>query len=271
MSGPEPRPGPETAPGRGPEQGSGAASAPRPLDAAAGGPAAPGRGLGVDLALFDDTDDDADAEETPAGQARAPQPAAGVPGGQPLDTGLLRGRLEAVLFVVDQPVDEETLAAAVESTVADVRDALVELAAEHERRRGGVTLRRVGEGWRLYTRDEHAPVVERYLLGGQRNRLTQAALETLAVIAYQQPVTRARVSAVRGVGVDGVMRSLVSRGLVREVGTDPDTGGHLYGTTALFLERLGLRSLEELPALAPLLPDTASVLEERPRARSAGG
>jgi segregation and condensation protein B len=125
-------------------------------------------------------------------------------------------------------------------------------------------LRRVGEGWRLYTRDEHAAAVERWLGEGQRSRLSQAALETLAVIAYRQPVTRARISAIRGVGVDGVMRTLLARGLVHEVGSDPDTGGGLYGTTPLFLERLGLTGLDELPALAPLLPEPSSVLDEHP-------
>jgi segregation and condensation protein B len=108
--------------------------------------------------------------------------------------------------------------------------------------------------------------VERYLMDGQRSRLTQAALETLAVIAYRQPVTRARVSAIRGVGVDGVMRTLITRGLVHEVGTDPDSGGGLYATTPLFLERLGLSSLEDLPELAPLLPETSVMLDEHPDA-----
>jgi segregation and condensation protein B len=145
-----------------------------------------------------------------------------------------------------------------------VRTGLGRLADGYDQRRSGLTLRRVGEGWRLYTREEHAPVVERYLIDGQRSRLTQAALETLAVIAYRQPVTRARVSAIRGVGVDGVMRTLLTRGLVHEVGTDPDSGGGLYATTPLFLERLGLRSLEDLPELAPLLPETSTMLDEHP-------
>ena len=123
----------------------------------------------------------------------------------------------------------------------------------------------MGEGWRLYTREEHAAVVERYLVDGQRSRLTQAALETLAVIAYRQPVTRARVSAIRGVGVDGVMRTLLARGLVHEVGTDPDSGGGLYATTPLFLERLGLTGLDELPELAPLLPETVVDARRAPR------
>jgi segregation and condensation protein B len=176
----------------------------------------------------------------------------------------LAGGLEALLFVMDDPADEQTLAGALRCTVAQVRAGLAELAAGYDERRSGLTLRKVGEGWRLYTREEHAGVVERYLIDGQRSRLTQAALETLAVIAYRQPVTRARVSGIRGVGVDGVMRTLLSRGLVHEVGTDPDTGGGLYATTPLFLERLGLRSLGDLPELAPLVPETSAMLDEHP-------
>ena len=107
----------------------------------------------------------------------------------------------------------------------------------------------------MYTRPDYAPWVTAFLLDGQRSRLSQAALETLAVIAYRQPVTRARVSAIRGVNVDGVVRTLTSRGLIVEIGTDPDTGGGLFRTTDLFLEKMGLRSLDELPSLAPLLPD----------------
>jgi len=181
-----------------------------------------------------------------------------------LEPGELLGGLEALLFVMDDPVDEETLAAALRCAVEQVRSGLAELATGYDERGSGLTLRRVGEGWRLYTREEHAAVVERYLTDGQRSRLTQAGLETLAVIAYRQPVTRARVSAIRGVGVDGVMRTLISRGLVHEVGSDPDSGGGLYATTPLFLERLGLRSLAELPELAPLLPETSSMLDEHP-------
>jgi segregation and condensation protein B len=195
------------------------------------------------------------------------EPADGGPAGgdgAPVDPAELRAGLEALLFVVDTPVGEADLAAALRCPVGQVRAGLAGLADDYEQRRAGVTLRRVGEGWRIYTREEHAAVVERYLLEGQRSRLTQAALETLAVIAYRQPVTRARVSAIRGVGVDAVVRTLINRGLVYEVGSDPDTGGGLYATTSLFLERLGLTSLAELPELAPLLPDTASMLDQHP-------
>jgi segregation and condensation protein B len=116
-------------------------------------------------------------------------------------------------------------------------------------------LRQVAGGWRLYTRADCAPYVERFVLDGQQARLTQAALETLAVIAYRQPVTRQRVSAVRGVNVDGVVRTLVARGLVVEAGPDEETGATRYRTTNYLLERLGLQSLDELPSLAPLLPE----------------
>ena len=183
-----------------------------------------------------------------------------------LDPAALRGGLEALLFVVDTPVDEVTLAEALRCPVPRVRTELAALAAAYDERGAGITLRRVGEGWRLYTREDHADVVERHLVDGQRSRLTQAALETLAVIAYRQPVTRARVAAIRGVGVDGVMRTLITRGLVSEVGTDPDSGGGLYATTQLFLERLGLESLDELPELGPLLPEPSSLLDEPPDA-----
>jgi segregation and condensation protein B len=215
-------------------------------------------------------------EPTPGEPLQDPTPA-DVPAGEPapdeepaeeqlelLAPEELHGGLEALLFVMDDPVDEETLAAALHCTIEQVRTGLAELAAGYDGRRAGLTLRKVGEGWRLYTREEHAAVVERYLVDGQRSRLTQAALETLAVIAYRQPVTRARVSAIRGVGVDGVMRTLITRGLVHEVGSDPDSGGGLYATTPLFLERLGLGSLADLPELAPFLPEASAMLDEHP-------
>ena len=209
-------------------------------------------------------------EDGDAGPVAAPEPEpAPAPEPEPeplelLDPVELQGGLEALLFVMDDPVDEDTLAGALRCDVDQVRSGLADLAAGYDARSAGITLRRVGEGWRLYTREEHAAVVERYLVDGQRSRLTQAALETLAVIAYRQPVTRARVAAIRGVGVDGVMRTLISRGLVSEVGSDPDSGGGLYATTPVFLERLGLSSLADLPELAPLLPETSAVLDEHP-------
>jgi len=173
----------------------------------------------------------------------------------------LDAALEALLLVVDAPTEEESLAAALGQPVARVRAALHRLAGEYTADDRGMDLRRVGAGWRFYTRDAFAPFVERLLLDGQRAKLTRAALETLAVVAYRQPVTRARVAAVRGVNCDGVLRTLLTRGLVAEAGVDPATQGTLFCTTETFLERLGLSSLEELPPLAPLLPDVDAIDE----------
>ncbi|HEY5854248.1 MAG TPA: SMC-Scp complex subunit ScpB [Aldersonia sp.] len=172
-----------------------------------------------------------------------------------LDEDELRGALEAMLLIVDAPAPADQLAAAVGDTTGRVQRVLREMAAELSSRRSGMDLRFVGDGWRYYTRSEFAPYVERMLLDGARSKLTRAALETLAVIAYRQPVTRARVGAVRGVNVDGVMRTLLARGLIAEAGIDRETNATLYCTTELFLERIGLASLEDLPPLAPLLPD----------------
>jgi segregation and condensation protein B len=173
----------------------------------------------------------------------------------------LDAALEALLLVVDAPTDEETLALALDQPVARVRDALQRLSAGYAGELRGIDLRQAGGGWRFYTRDTYAPYVERLLLDGQRARLTRAALETLAVVAYRQPVTRARVSAVRGVNCDGVLRTLLTRGLIQEAGVDDLTQGTLFRTTELFLERLGLSSLEDLPPLAPLLPDVDAIDE----------
>jgi segregation and condensation protein B len=138
--------------------------------------------------------------------------------------------------------------------VPEVLSSVEALAAEYSTAGRGFDLRAVGKGWRFYTRAECAEIVERFVVDGQQARLTQAALETLAVVAYRQPVTRGRVGAVRGVNVDGVMRTLVSRGLVEEAGHEPDTGATLYRTTGYFLERLGLASVDELPEVANYLP-----------------
>ena len=183
----------------------------------------------------------------------------------PLDLEALprgaRGAIEAVLMVVEEPVDELTLASALGITVDRVNLLLGELAEEYDRDGRGFELRRVAGGWRIYSRPEYAQVVERFVLDGQTARLTQAALETLAIVAYRQPVSRARVGAVRGVNVDAVMRTLTSRGLVEEAGNDPETGAVLYRTTTYFLHRIGLRSLDELPALAPFLPEVEALDE----------
>lgn len=170
--------------------------------------------------------------------------------------------LEAVLLVVDAPVPEAALAAAVGRPTAEVRDHLSAMAGRLTAGRSGIDLRESGGGWRFYTRDVFAPVVERFVLDGTQTRLSQAALETLAVVAYRQPVTRSRIAAVRGVNVDGVVRTLRARGLIEEEGTDADTGGILYRTTEMFLERMGLGSLEDLPEIGPLLPDVDAIDDE---------
>ncbi|WP_122442781.1 SMC-Scp complex subunit ScpB [Mycobacterium attenuatum] len=195
-----------------------------------------------------------------------------------MDPDELRRVLEALLLVVDTPVTAEALAAATEQPVYRVAAKLRLMADELTERDSGIDLRHSGEGWRLYTRARFAPYVEKLLLDGARTKLTRAALETLAVVAYRQPVTRARVSAVRGVNVDAVMRTLLARGLITEVGTDEDTGAVTFATTDLFLERLGLTSLSELPDLAPLLPDVDTIddlsatLDSEPRfIKLAGG
>jgi len=167
----------------------------------------------------------------------------------------LKPSLEALLMVADEPLDAVSLASAVGQPVDAVVTGLSALAAEYDEQGRGFELRNVAGGWRYYTREEFAPVVEAFVLDGQQARLTQAALETLAVVAYKQPVSRARVSAIRGVNVDGVMRTLLTRGLVEEAGEDHSTGAHLYRTTTYFLERIGVTSLDELPELAPYLPD----------------
>jgi segregation and condensation protein B len=172
-----------------------------------------------------------------------------------LDDAELTAVLEALLLVVDTPVPVATLATVTQQTTDRVAAALERMATELADRGSGVDLREAGGGWRMYTRARFAPYVEKLLLDGARSKLTRAALETLAVVAYRQPVTRARVSAVRGVNVDAVMRTLLARGLITEAGTDPDTGAVTFATTELFLERLGLSSLTDLPDIAPLLPD----------------
>ncbi|MFJ5270336.1 SMC-Scp complex subunit ScpB [Streptomyces sp. NPDC088358] len=187
----------------------------------------------------------------------------GIPAGQGTVADLdLRPALEAVLMVVDEPATEEHLAKILERPKRQVRDALRELADEYTVQGRGFELRLIAGGWRFYSRPAYAAAVERFVLDGQQARLTQAALETLAVVAYRQPVSRSRVSAVRGVNCDGVMRTLLQRGLVEEAGTEPETGAILYTTTNYFLERMGLRGLDELPELAPFLPEADAIEAE---------
>ncbi|MER7836008.1 SMC-Scp complex subunit ScpB [Streptomyces sp. NPDC096040] len=174
----------------------------------------------------------------------------------------LRPALEAVLMVVDEPATVEHLAKILERPKQTITKALRALAEEYTVQGRGFELRFVAGGWRFYTRGEYAPAVERLVLEGQTARLTQAALETLAVVAYRQPVSRSRVSVVRGVNCDGVMRTLLQRGLVEEAGAEPETGAILYRTTNYFLERMGLRGLDELPELAPFLPEAEAIEAE---------
>jgi segregation and condensation protein B len=174
----------------------------------------------------------------------------------------LRCSLEAILLVADEPVPVVVLAQVLERPRDEIVTVLNELAESYDAGGRGFDLREVAGGWRFYTREEYAALVERFVRDGQEVRLTQAALETLAVVAYRQPVSRARVSAVRGVNCDGVMRTLVLRGLTEEAGTDPETGAILYRTTGYFLERLGLAGLDDLPDLAPFLPENIEDIDD---------
>jgi len=226
----------------------------------------------------DFTGDHAARDEDVADVLAAPSPAA-VPGltqgaalaaadGDDGDDGPgLRASLEAILLVADEPVPEVLIAQVLERPRHEVAAGLRALAAEYTDDGRGFDLREIAGGWRFYTREDCAPLVERFVRDGQEVRLTQAALETLAVIAYRQPVSRARVSAVRGVNCDGVIRTLVLRGLVEDSGTDQETGAILYRTTGYFLERLGMASLDELPDLAPFLPENIEDIEDNERTR----
>lgn len=213
------------------------------VDAPGGAPTADGAGA------LDDASADAgdDVAEGPGALAL------------PTDPAMVRAGLEALLMVVDEPAPDTLLAEMVERPLDEVRVVLAELAESYANEGRGFELRHVAGGWRFYTRADCAPYVERFVREGQQARLTQAALETLAVVAYRQPVTRGRISAIRGVNVDAVVRTLTTRGLIAEAGTDPESGAVLYVTTDYFLERLGINDLSELPQLAPLLPDIESL------------
>ena len=193
--------------------------------------------------------------------------------------GGARAAIEAVLMVIDQPATATELAAGLNLTVDAVEQLLAELQREyngytvnapdtdvasktgHKSSPRGFELRNIAGGWRIYSRAEFADVVGGFVLDGQTARLTQAALETLAVIAYRQPVSRARVSAIRGVNVDSVVRTLMQRGLIEDSGTDPESGAILYRTTSYFLERMGIGSVAELPQLSPHLPGLEGIEE----------
>ena len=169
--------------------------------------------------------------------------------------------IEAVLLVADTPLEPLTLAATLGLTEESVVKAIDKLRNEYLTRAAGIEIREVAGGWRFYTAADLAPWVEKFVRDGQVARLTQASLETLAVIAYKQPVSRARISAIRGVNIDGVVKTLENRGLIEIRETDSESGALLYGTTQLFLEKLGLASLADLPAIADHLPDLQTAVE----------
>ncbi len=226
--------------------------------------AGPAADTEVDAEAGPDTDAEAGPEtETETSPdtllGAGPSPLPGLAGAE------LGAALEAILMVVDEPVTEAQLADVLDVAPEDVAERLRALASDYAETGRGFELRRAAGGWRFYTRAEFSGYVERFVLDGQSARLTQAALETLAVVAYQQPVTRSRISAIRGVNCDGVVRTLVTRGLLEESGTQPETGAYLYRTTTLFLEKLGLDSVDELPPLAPFLPDDVNGLTDAQR------
>ena len=171
----------------------------------------------------------------------------------------LRAAVEALLLVADEPMPAVQLAGLIKVPTEDVEQAIAELAAEYDAAERGFCVREIAGGWRFYTRPSCAPVVERWVLDGQQARLTQASLETLAVIAYRQPVSRGRVSAIRGVNIAGVIKTLLTRGLIEEAGHEEESNAILYRTTSYFLERLGIASLDDLPPIAEHLPDLADL------------
>ncbi len=174
----------------------------------------------------------------------------GIPGG-------LGAAVEGVLMVAEEPVSVAALAHCLRITPDLVQRTIDHLAAHYHATHRGFQLKEIADGWQIYSRADLADTVEQFIIGGQQSRLSQAALETLAVIAYRQPVSRARVGAVRGVNVDGVIRTLSARGLIEEAQAAGESGASLYQTTPLFLERLGLANINELPPLAPHLPELA--------------
>ena len=174
----------------------------------------------------------------------------------------LSGEVEALLLVAEEPMSEDALAETIDVPRPMIEECLAELVAFYDETGRGFELRQLGGGWRYYTREEHAGLIARYALAPQQSKLSQAALETLAVVAYSQPISRGRISAIRGVNVDGVIRTLVARGLITEAGHDAQSGAVVFATTPYFLERMGLRSVAELPELAPHLPEVTELEDE---------
>lgn len=195
----------------------------------------------------------ADVDDTPAG----------LPEGIALERAL-----EALLMIADEPVSEVALATALDRPVRAVRRAIAELAADYDGLRAGprrgFELRELGGGWRLYVRAELDAIVADYVHTQSPARLSPAALETLAVIAYRQPITRGAIAQIRAVNVDSVVRTLLGRGLITEVSADPETGAVAYGTTDALLTQLGINALDELPPIAPLLDDGLEGFPDEP-------
>lgn len=211
----------------------------------------------LDITLDTDVDDIEDDADLPS----APPPGldvAAMPGG-------VHGAVEAILMVIEEPVTEAQLASALNVPVDVIQGVMHDLASDYYGATGGRSrgfeLRPVAGGWRIFSHPAYAEAVNRFITDGQTARLTQAALETLAVIAYRQPVSRGRISAIRGVNVDGVVRTLMARGLIEESGVEGESGAVLYQTSAYFLERMGMTSVDDLPPLAPYLPDVEGLDE----------
>jgi segregation and condensation protein B len=179
----------------------------------------------------------------------------------------IEGAIEAILMVTDAPISLVALATALEIPVNQVRDAVLKLREDYEGKDGagarGFELREVAGGWRIYVRENYDWAVKMFIANENPTKLSQAALETLSVIAYKQPIARGQIASIRGVNVDSVVRTLTSRGLVTELYTDSETGAIHYGTTSLLLEQLGINSLDQLPAISPYLPDVISDFNER--------
>lgn len=178
-----------------------------------------------------------------------------------LESTPLAQQLEALLIIADRPFSVTELATAVAKPQRAVAESLRALQQDYENTGRGFELREVGGGWRFYVRAEFDPLIADFTQNSGSARLSQAALETLAVIAYKQPISRGSVAAIRAVNVDSVVRTLVARGLIEEVGNDPETGAILYGTTAALLEHLGINDISELPPIAPLLDDGSEGFE----------
>lgn len=184
-------------------------------------------------------------------------------GGPPSAGALIDAKraIEAIVLVATDPIPDQLLAQVIELPIPVVRHLCSELADSYKQEHRGFQFAEVAGGWRYQTHPDLAPYIEKYVLEGQTARLSSAALETLSIVAYKQPLSRAQMSAIRGVNVDGVLRTLVQKGYVAEIGRDVGPGqATLFGTTELFLERLGLASLGDLPALGDFVPD-ASVVE----------